>query len=70
MPEINRNCLPRTDMQNNTSAMKPTPDWKIPALQRKKKRKGSIGGYILPDVHNYHRQEDYGTYDNEYLPVQ
>lgn len=50
--------------------MKPTPDWKIPALQRKKKRKGSIGGYVLPRVDNYHRKEDYDNYDNEYLPVQ
>lgn len=25
MQEINRNCLQRTDIQNNTSAMKPTP---------------------------------------------
>lgn len=50
--------------------MKPTPDWKIPALQPKKKRKGSIGGYILPNVQNYHRPDDYDTYDNEFLPIQ
>lgn len=48
--------------------MKPTPDYKIPALQRKK-RKGSIGEHILPNVQNYHRPDDYDNYENEYFPI-
>lgn len=37
-------------------------------MSKKKNNKDQYGSeHILPKVHNYHRKDDYDTYDNEYL---